>query len=116
MDFLLFASRSIYRLFQFSWGRILYSIWPKIIEGEAKLTLDIRAWDYGKPVSLKKTAEILVKLNTLKEMGVRIAVDDFGKGILVVKSFEIGAFWQNRKIDKEITDNIDVDNKAVSNL
>jgi EAL domain-containing protein (putative c-di-GMP-specific phosphodiesterase class I) len=61
----------------------------------------------------EKTAEILVKLNTLKEMGVRIAVDDFGKGYSSLNRLRLVPF-DRIKIDKEITDNIDVDNKAVS--
>jgi diguanylate cyclase (GGDEF)-like protein len=55
-------------------------------------------------------AEVLAKLCKLKELGVGIAIDDFGKGYSSLSRLKVVPF--NRiKIDKEIIDYIDLERK-----
>ncbi len=58
----------------------------------------------------ENTADVIKKLYTLKEMGVSIAIDDFGKGYSSLNRLKLVPF-DRIKIDKELIDYIDVERK-----
>ena len=57
----------------------------------------------------KNPKEMIEKLNELKELGVSIAIDDFGKGYSSLNRLNVLPF-DRIKIDKEIIDYIDITN------
>jgi diguanylate cyclase (GGDEF)-like protein len=58
----------------------------------------------------KDPEDVLAKIYKLKELGVRIAIDDFGKGYSSLSRLKIVPF-DRIKIDKEIIDYIDLERK-----
>ncbi|MGI6688930.1 MAG: EAL domain-containing protein [Christensenellales bacterium] len=58
----------------------------------------------------KNPEDVLNKLYKLKELGVRIAIDDFGKGYSSLNRLKLVPF-DRIKIDKEIIDYIDIESK-----
>ncbi|MGI6579177.1 MAG: EAL domain-containing protein [Saccharofermentanales bacterium] len=59
----------------------------------------------------KDPEDVLAKIYKLKDLGVRIAIDDFGKGYSSLSRLKIVPF-DRIKIDKEIIDYIDLDRKT----
>ena len=59
----------------------------------------------------KDPTEVLEKLFKLKELGIKIAIDDFGSGYSSLNRLKLVPF-DRIKIDKSIIDNIDLDEKS----
>ncbi|NLL91371.1 MAG: EAL domain-containing protein, partial [Ruminococcaceae bacterium] len=59
----------------------------------------------------KDPTEIIKKLFKLKELGTKIAIDDFGSGYSSLNRLKMVPF-DRIKIDKSIIDNIDLDEKS----
>ncbi|NLL92457.1 MAG: EAL domain-containing protein, partial [Ruminococcaceae bacterium] len=59
----------------------------------------------------KDPTEVLEKLFKLKELGIKIAIDDFGSGYSSLNRLKLIPF-DRIKIDKAIIDHIDLDEKS----
>jgi len=82
----------------------------KIIEG-SQVNPEYVELEITESLLSKNPEDVIVKLHKLKELGVTIVIDDFGKGYSSLSRLKRVPF-DKIKIDKEIIDHIDVERKA----